>query len=74
MLDELVRETGRLAERFEVVAVDVSGEPMLARAAVPSAEVVHADLGALDSPAESFDGELAFLWALAQRPARGPWR
>jgi ubiquinone/menaquinone biosynthesis C-methylase UbiE len=67
-------KTKRLAESFEVVAVDVSEEQLrLARAEVPLAEFVRADFAELDVPAESFDAVAAFYSIVhvprAQHPA-----
>jgi ubiquinone/menaquinone biosynthesis C-methylase UbiE len=54
-------KTKRLAERFEVLAVDISQEQLrLARAAVPEATFVHGDFAELDFPAGSFDAVTAF--------------
>lgn len=54
-------KTKRLAKHFEVVAVDISEEQLrLARAEVPDATFLQADLAALDFPAESFDAVTAF--------------
>jgi ubiquinone/menaquinone biosynthesis C-methylase UbiE len=51
----------RLADRFEVVGVDISERQLeLARAAVPGAAFIHADFAELDFPAESFDAVTAF--------------
>lgn len=56
-----VPTTRRLAEHFEVVAVDLSARHVeLARANVPGAEVFQADMARLDLPAASFDGVAAF--------------
>ena len=54
-------KTKRLAKRFEVVGVDVSEEQLrLARAEVPDATFVRADLAKLEVPAGSFDAVTAF--------------
>jgi ubiquinone/menaquinone biosynthesis C-methylase UbiE len=51
----------RLAERFDVVGVDISEQQLrLARAAAPGATFVHADFVALDFPDETFDAVTAF--------------
>jgi SAM-dependent methyltransferase len=51
----------RLAGRFEVVGVDLSEEQLrLARAAVPEATFVQADIGEVDFPAGSLDAVTAF--------------
>jgi len=53
--------TRRLAERLAVTAVDLSARQVeLARANVPSATILHADMTALDLPPASFDGVAAF--------------
>ena len=50
-----------LAERFEVVGVDLSEEQLrLARARVPGAKLVHGDFGELAFEDESFDAVTAF--------------
>jgi ubiquinone/menaquinone biosynthesis C-methylase UbiE len=50
----------RLAETFELVAVDISEEQLrLARARMPRATLVHDDFGALDFDAEAFDAVTA---------------
>ncbi len=50
----------RLAERFEVVGVDLSGAQLeLARAAVPEATFVQADILELDFPQATFDAVTA---------------
>jgi cyclopropane fatty-acyl-phospholipid synthase-like methyltransferase len=55
------RKIGRLAERFDVTGVDISEEQLrLARAEIPAASFAHADLAALDFPAESYDAVTAF--------------
>ena len=54
-------ETQELAERFRLTGVDVSAEQIRrARANVPRAELVHADLLGLDLPAQSFDAVCSF--------------
>ncbi len=54
-------KTARLANRFEVVGVDISEEQLrLARARVPGATFVQADFAELDVPAESLDAVTAF--------------
>jgi SAM-dependent methyltransferase len=54
-------KTKQLAERFDVVGVDISEEQLrLARAEVPQATFIQADLAELDVPAESFDAVTAF--------------
>jgi ubiquinone/menaquinone biosynthesis C-methylase UbiE len=55
------RTTKRLAERFEVIGVDISSEQLrLARAALAETTFVHADLMELDFPRSSFDAITAF--------------
>jgi SAM-dependent methyltransferase len=50
----------RLAETFELVAVDISQEQLrLARARIPRATLVHDDFGRLDFDAETFDAVTA---------------
>ena len=62
------RTTRRLPEQYEVVGVDVSEEQLrLARAAVPTATFVHADVMELDVPAASFDAITA-LYSFAHVP------
>jgi len=54
-------KTRRLAERFEVVGVDVSPEQLrLARTAAPEVTFVEADFSELDFPADTFDAVTAF--------------
>lgn len=54
-------ETKRLAERFRLTGVDISPRQVdRARAAVPEAEFVRADMTALDLPAGSFDAVVSF--------------
>jgi ubiquinone/menaquinone biosynthesis C-methylase UbiE len=51
----------RLAERFDVVGVDLSEEQLrLARAAAPEATFVQADFAEVDFPAGGFDAVTAF--------------
>jgi cyclopropane fatty-acyl-phospholipid synthase-like methyltransferase len=51
----------RLAETFELVAVDLSEEQLrLARARMPQAMLLHDDFGELDFDAETFDAVTAF--------------
>jgi SAM-dependent methyltransferase len=55
------RETRRLAQRFAVTGVDISPRQVdRARAAIPEAEFVCADLTDLNLPADSLDGVIAF--------------
>ena len=52
---------GRVAERFEVLGVDLSAEQLrLARANVPGATFVHGDFAELDFPDATFDAVTAF--------------
>jgi cyclopropane fatty-acyl-phospholipid synthase-like methyltransferase len=54
-------KTARLAERFDVVGVDLSEEQLrLARAEVPEATFLQRDFAELDFPAGSFDAVTAF--------------
>jgi ubiquinone/menaquinone biosynthesis C-methylase UbiE len=54
-------KTRRLAERFEVVGVDISPEQLrLASAAAPEVTFVEADFAELDFVAETFDAVTAF--------------
>jgi cyclopropane fatty-acyl-phospholipid synthase-like methyltransferase len=54
-------KTQRLAERFEVVGVDVSEEQLgHARARVPAGTFLHCDFSRLELPEESFDAVTAF--------------
>jgi SAM-dependent methyltransferase len=54
-------KTKRLAERFEVLGVDVSEEQVrLARAEAPAATFIQADFAELKMPADSFDAVTAF--------------
>ncbi len=58
----------RLAESFELVAVDFSAQQLrLARANVPGATLVNADFGELELPAESFDAVTA-LYSIMHVP------
>jgi cyclopropane fatty-acyl-phospholipid synthase-like methyltransferase len=55
------RTTERLAERFDVVGVDISSEQLrLAHAALPETTFMHADLMELDFPRSSFEAITAF--------------
>jgi ubiquinone/menaquinone biosynthesis C-methylase UbiE len=55
------RTTERLAERFDVVGVDISSEQLrLAHAALPETTFIHADLMELDFPRSSFEAITAF--------------
>ena len=63
-----VPSTRRLAERFEVVGVDISAEQLRrARAAVPGATFRHADLMQVELAPESFDAVTSF-YAIAHVP------
>jgi cyclopropane fatty-acyl-phospholipid synthase-like methyltransferase len=54
-------KTRRLAERFDVVGVDISPEQLrLARAAAPGATFIEADFAELEYEAETFDAATAF--------------
>ena len=54
-------ETRRLAQSFELTGVDLSGEQLRrARARVPEARFVHADLTDLELAAGSFEGVASF--------------
>lgn len=56
-----IPSTRRLAERFEVVGVDISEAQLdLARKNVPEATFVRADFSELTFPGGSFDGIVAF--------------
>jgi cyclopropane fatty-acyl-phospholipid synthase-like methyltransferase len=56
-----VPDTQRLAARFRVTGVDVSAEQVRrARAAVPDATFIHADLTSLELRRESFDAVVSF--------------
>jgi ubiquinone/menaquinone biosynthesis C-methylase UbiE len=58
----------RLADRFEVVGVDISERQLeLARAAVPGASFIQADFAELDFPAEAFDAVTA-LYSIVHVP------
>jgi SAM-dependent methyltransferase len=58
----------RLAESFEVVGVDISGEQIaLARRAVPGATFIQADLLDLNLAASAFDG-VAALYSISHVP------
>ena len=58
----------RLANRFDVVGVDVSEEQLrLARAAAPGARFMHADFADLDLPDGSFDAVVA-LYSIMHVP------
>ena len=62
------RAARRLAERFEVVGVDVSEEQLaLARASAPSATFLHGDFAQLDFPQRSFDAAIA-LYSIVHVP------
>lgn len=53
--------TRRLAERFHVTGVDISGQQIgLARQHLPDVNFVHADMTTLNLPPSSFDGVAAF--------------
>jgi cyclopropane fatty-acyl-phospholipid synthase-like methyltransferase len=54
-------KTKRLAERFDVIGVDLSGEQLrLARTAAPESAFVQGDIVQLELPDESFDAVTAF--------------
>jgi SAM-dependent methyltransferase len=54
-------ETQRLAQRFAVTGVDISPRQVQrARAAIPEAEFIRADLTELELPAGSFDAVVSF--------------
>ena len=56
-----VLTTERLAKRFAVIGVDISGGSIqLARRAVPELTFLHADVTALDLPSAAFDAATAF--------------
>ena len=58
----------RLADRFDVVGVDVSERQLhRAREAVPAATLVHADFTDLECPAQSFDAATA-LYSIVHTP------
>jgi cyclopropane fatty-acyl-phospholipid synthase-like methyltransferase len=55
------RETAELAERFELTGVDLSERQLeRARARIPGATFVHADLTTIDFPPSSFDAVASF--------------
>ena len=55
------QKTACLANRFDVTGVDISEEQLrLARAEIPDATFLHADLAELEVPAESYDAVTAF--------------
>jgi ubiquinone/menaquinone biosynthesis C-methylase UbiE len=59
-----------LAQRFELVAVDLSEEQLrLASAAVPEATLVQGDFAELDFPAETFDAVTA-LYSIMHVPRK----
>ena len=54
-------KTACLADRFDVTGVDISEEQLrLARAEIPDATFLHADLAELEVPAKSYDAVTAF--------------
>src|SRR5437016_3668334 len=56
-----VPSTAHLAERFRVTGVDISAEQLRrARKNVPGVDLVQADIGEIDFPADSFHGVVAF--------------
>ncbi len=56
-----VPDTQRLAARFRVTGVDISAEQVRrARAAVPDADFVHADITSLELASGSFDAVVSF--------------
>jgi cyclopropane fatty-acyl-phospholipid synthase-like methyltransferase len=56
-----VPDTQRLATRFRLTAVDISGEQLRrARTAVPEAMLIQADFTALELEPESFDAVVSF--------------
>ncbi|MBI4172502.1 MAG: class I SAM-dependent methyltransferase [Actinobacteria bacterium] len=62
--------TKQLAGRFAVVGADISEAQLrLARANVPNATFIHGDFAELHFVDEEPEGEVAFLWVLAQKPA-----
>jgi cyclopropane fatty-acyl-phospholipid synthase-like methyltransferase len=62
------QKIARLADRFDVTGVDISKEQLrLARAEIPNARFVHADLAELDFPAESYDAVTA-LYSISHVP------
>jgi SAM-dependent methyltransferase len=66
--------TQRLAERFEVTGVDISARQLeLARAHVPTAHFVKADMTTVEFPAGSFDAVVAcFSIIHVPREEQGP--
>ena len=55
------QKIARVADRVDVTGVDISEKQLrLARAEIPGAEFIHADLADLDFPAESYDAVTAF--------------
>jgi cyclopropane fatty-acyl-phospholipid synthase-like methyltransferase len=61
-------KTSRLADRFDVVGVDVSERQLqLARTAVPGATFFQADFAVLDAPAQGFDAVVA-LYSIVHTP------
>ena len=69
-----IPSTRKLAERHDVLGVDLSGEQLdLARANVPGARFEKADMTSLDFPDGTFDGILALYSILhvprAEQPA-----
>jgi ubiquinone/menaquinone biosynthesis C-methylase UbiE len=55
------RKARRLAERFDVLGVNISAEQLrLARAAAPHVRFMRADFADLNFPAETFDAVAAF--------------
>ena len=61
-------KTARLAERFDVVGVDISERQVeLARAAVPAATFVQADFARIEVPVGAFDAVTA-LYSLVHVP------
>ena len=66
-----VPSTRALAERFEVVGVDISAAQIeLARANVPEATFIHGDFTAMDLPDASLDGVTAF-YSITHVPRQG---
>jgi ubiquinone/menaquinone biosynthesis C-methylase UbiE len=54
-------KTARLADRFDIVAVDISEEQLgLARTKLPRATLLSGDFSALDFAADTFDAVIAF--------------
>lgn len=63
-----VPSTRALAQRFDVVGIDISGEAIeAARRLVPEASFIHGDVTELDLPDASFDGVVA-LYAVSHVP------